>query len=262
MKRFFPNEKFVNKFINGYLDPRNIPYQTEKKNGSIIVKWKYSDGSQGEGYCKRRSEHPEHLWIFNTVKTECKKFIEANGLGNIETREFKSQWKNYELIRGLKMNEHFKHTDIKHAFWQVSRREGYITEKTYNKVIAVEDPAMKVIRNKALSCMTSPTVFEKKLNGVVLEKNEQRDDNLRILYKDIRLKTFRIMNEILDTIGRDKIFMYKIDGLIYKPEAQKDIESYLNSKGYLFETENGYNMGDNLYCIESNKDKGVKIRRF
>lgn len=262
MKRWFPNEESINKFIDRYLNELKKPYSTEKKNGSIIIKWKDSSGNEREGFCRKRSEHPEHLWIFNAVKKECKKFIQEHGLGDIERNDFKSQWKNNELIRALKVSEGFKHTDIKHAYWQVSRREGYISEKTYNKVVAIEDPAMKVIRNKALSCMTSPTCFETKLNGVIIEKREERDQDLRILYKDIRLKTFRIMKEVVDNIGAENAYMYKIDGIIYKPHVQKDIEDYLNAKGYLYETENGFFIGDNLYVIESNKDDSGKVRRF
>lgn len=263
MKRYFPTEESINRFIEGYLHELKKPYQTEKKNGMITVKWLDSRGKEREGYYRKKSDHPEHLWIFNAVKVECKKYINLYGLNNIETKDYKSQWKNYDLIRSIGSDEDFYHTDIKHAYWQTARREGYITEKTYNKVISVTDPAMKVIRNKALACMTSPTVQESKKGTEVIEKTEQRDKDLTILYKDIRIKTFRVMNEIIEHVGKENVYMYKIDGVIYKKHVRQQIEAYLNAKQYLYETEDGFYMGDNLYCIQSNKGDGSgKIRRF
>lgn len=262
MKRYFGSQEGMELFIDSYLVPLNKPFSTEKKNGMMSLKWNDSKGVEREGYFRRKLEHPEHLWIFNVVKKECRHFIDTVGLGNIESRDFKSQWKNYDLLRSLKTDDAFDHTDIKHAYWQTSRREGYITEKTYNKVIAITDPAMKAIRNKALACMTSPTIHESRLGQEVVQKSEERDQELRILYKDIRLKTFRIMKDIVDNVGAENVYMYKIDGIFYKKHVRAQVEAYLNAKQYLYETENGFYMGENMYCLEDNKKAGGKIRRF
>lgn len=262
MKRYFNSDEAMDKFIHNYLAPLNKKFEVDRKNGIMTINWKDSKGIDRTGYFRKKTEHPEYLWIFNSVKVEAKKFIETHGLGNIEKNDYKSQWKNYEMIRSLKEDDGFLCTDIKHAYWQIGKKEGYISEKTYNKVVSIEDPAMKVIRNKALSCMTSPNIHESWENGKIVEKTEQRDVELRILYKDIRVKTFRTMRQIIDVIGEQYVYMYKIDGLFYKREAKEKVEQYLNSTNFLYRTQDAFYLGENIYCIEDEDGDGGKIRRF
>jgi len=182
-------------------------------------------------YASGRNNFPSKLiCLFNMVKKNVKKYLEVNGDVVLPEKKDTSVFNYYYDHDKGKITA----TDLNHAYWRIAYVKGYISEKTYEKGLPDEGKAVRLASLSTLGREKKYNVYEgnKQIDCVILQ---DKDENLRKVYDDIRLSCFYMMYELSVLLG-DEFDCYKTDCIYYRdtPENRKLVHDYFNFKGMLF----------------------------
>lgn len=174
------------------------------------------------------------LFLFGLVKKDFDKWLNLNP-SPIFLENYKPTFSSNSK---LKPNQKKYSYDIDHAYWRVAMLNGYISENTYNHGLRLknDNDNMKQLYCMALSVQGSSKTLdgyigEKKTgNKLVIEKNPIH----RLIYNDIRNRTYQIMDELAYMLGND-FLNYNVDCITFKNQKnEKIVSEYLKSQKLTF----------------------------
>jgi len=170
------------------------------------------------------------IFLFNLVTRNVQKFLKTNPLIELPPKKDVSFFSyTYDLEKGVLAG-----TDLDHAYWRIAFVKGYISKKTYDYGL---DDIAKPLRLATLSVLGREKVFEKWEKGEYLESItlKKKDEQLRMVYYDIRLSCFYMMYELSQLLG-DDFFCWKTDCIYYRKSEKNThiVEEYFNEHQMLY----------------------------
>jgi hypothetical protein len=158
---------------------------------------------------KRQMAFKKGMFLFGMVRRDVKEYLKNNKI-KLPTKYGQVEY-NKELNEDLfgKITA----TDLNHAYWRIAYNLGVISDNTYSKGLN-ED--FKAVRLAALSTMGANKKYQKIKNGKLLDEYKvfYGDDNLKDVYKLIRLTCYKYMNKVKRMLGKD-FLCYKTDCIYY-----------------------------------------------
>lgn len=247
--RNFKSEESFNNYVN-FIIKMGKPYSFRVRNGFKEIIWDKVNNMGGRYKCYLTPEQLKNLWVFGLVKRDVKKQLIKNQ-PPILLSQYSKVSKNYDSYRDLETGELFYGTDMNHAYWRVAFNEGYISKKTYEKLLV---PEYKLLRNKALACLVSQDTvkyFDENNNLLSVEYLDKQE--LEAAYRDIRNKTYKLLRDCEILLG-DNFIKYSTDCIYYKDDLRSVVESYFVANGIEFKTFECFKM-DNTYFMEIDEPK-------
>jgi hypothetical protein len=158
---------------------------------------------------KRQASFKKGMFLFGMVRKDVKEYLKTNTI-KLPTKYAQIEY-NKELNEELfgKITA----TDLNHAYWRIAYNLGIITDKTYTKGL---NDDFKAVRLASLSTMGANKKYQKIKNGKLLDEYKviYGDDNLKDVYKLIRLTCYKYMNQVKKKLGHD-FLCYKTDCIYY-----------------------------------------------
>jgi hypothetical protein len=158
---------------------------------------------------KRQMAFKKGMFLFGMVRKDVREYLKNNNI-KLPTKYGQIEY-NKDLNEDLfgKITA----TDLNHAYWRIALNLGIITEKTYNKGL---DEKFKAVRLAALSTMGANKKYQKIKNGKIIDEYKvvYGDDQLKDVYKLIRLTCYKYMNQVKKKLGKD-FLCYKTDCIYY-----------------------------------------------
>jgi hypothetical protein len=158
---------------------------------------------------KRQMAFKKGMFLFGMVRKDVKEYLKTNKI-NLPTKYGQVEY-NKELNEDLfgKITA----TDLNHAYWRIAYNLGIISDNTYSKGL---NDDFKAVRLAALSTMGANKKYQKIKNGKLLDEYKvvYGDDNLKDVYKLIRLTCYKYMNKVKRMLGKD-FLCYKTDCIYY-----------------------------------------------
>jgi hypothetical protein len=158
---------------------------------------------------KRQMAFKKGMFLFGMVRKDVKIYLKSNVVklpkkyGQIEyTKEL-----NEELFGKITA------TDLNHAYWRIAYNLNIISENTYQKGL---NDQFKAVRLAALSTMGANKKYQIIKDGKIIDEYKivYGDDNLKDVYKLIRLTCYKYMNQVKKKLGKD-FLCYKTDCIYY-----------------------------------------------
>ncbi len=170
------------------------------------------------------------IFLFNLVNRDVKKFLKTNPFIELPPKKEVTFYSyTYDLEEGRTTG-----TDLDHAYWRIAYAKGYISKKTYDYGL---DDMAKPLRLATLSVLGREKVFEKWENGEYIESItlKPKDEQLRMVYADIRYSCFYMMFELSKILGRD-FFCWKTDCIYYRDSEKnrKIVQDYFTEREMLW----------------------------
>jgi hypothetical protein len=178
-------------------------------------------------YATENKNFPSNkIFLFNLVTRDVKKFLKTNPFIELPPKKDVTFYSyTYDLDDGALTG-----TDLDHAYWRIAFVKGYISKKTYEYGL---DDTAKPLRLATLSVLGREKIFEKWENGEYVESItvKQKDEQLRMVYQDIRLSCFYMMYELSILLGKD-FFCWKTDCIYYRNTAKniEVVQKYFNER--------------------------------
>jgi hypothetical protein len=158
---------------------------------------------------KRQMAFKKGMFLFGMVRKDVKEYLKTNKI-KLPTKYGQVEY-NKELNEDLfgKITA----TDLNHAYWRIAYNLGIISDNTYSKGL---NDDFKAVRLAALSTMGANKKYQKIKNGKLLDEYKvvYGDDNLKDVYKLIRLTCYKYMNKVKRMLGKD-FLCYKTDCIYY-----------------------------------------------
>jgi hypothetical protein len=182
-------------------------------------------------YATQNKNFPSNkIFLFNLVTRDVKKFLKTNPFIELPPKKDVTFYSyTYDLEDGSLTG-----TDLDHAYWRIAYAKGYISKKTYNYGL---DDTAKPLRLATLSVLGREKVFEKWEKGEYVESItiKPKDEQLRMVYADIRYSCFYMMYELSKLLGKD-FFCWKTDCIYYRntPENIKIVQDYFDEREMLW----------------------------
>jgi hypothetical protein len=158
---------------------------------------------------KRQMAFKKGMFLFGMVRKDVKIYLKSNVVklpkkyAQIEyTKEL-----NEELFGKITA------TDLNHAYWRIAYNLNIISENTYQKGL---NDQFKAVRLAALSTMGANKKYQIIKDGKIIDEYKivYGDDNLKDVYKLIRLTCYKYMNQVKKKLGKD-FLCYKTDCIYY-----------------------------------------------
>lgn len=171
-----------------------------------------------------------HIFLFNIVQMDCRKFLKKFPFiqlpPKVKVSEFNYKYDDtYGEITG---------TDLDHAFWRIAYTKGYISKKTYNYGL---DEKAKALRLATLSVLGREKKYDKYIDGVHVETVvlKEHDEQLQMVYLDIRYSCYYMMYELSMMLGKD-FDCWKTDCIYYRdtPENRSIVHNYFDEREILY----------------------------
>jgi hypothetical protein len=158
---------------------------------------------------KRQASFKKGMFLFGMVRKDVKEYLKTN------TIKLPNKFAQIEYNKELNEDLFGKitATDLNHAYWRIAYNLGIITDKTYTKGL---NDDFKAVRLASLSTMGANKKYQKIKNGKLLDEYKviYGDDNLKDVYKLIRLTCYKYMNQVKKKLGKD-FLCYKTDCIYY-----------------------------------------------
>jgi hypothetical protein len=158
---------------------------------------------------KRQMAFKKGMFLFGMVRKDVREYLKTNKI-KLPTKYGQVEY-NKELNEDLfgKITA----TDLNHAYWRIAYNLGIISDNTYSKGL---NDDFKAVRLAALSTMGANKKYQKIKNGKLLDEYKvvYGDDNLKDVYKLIRLTCYKYMNKVKRMLGKD-FLCYKTDCIYY-----------------------------------------------
>jgi len=188
------------------------------------------DGNHNVYATENKNFPSNKIFLFNLVSRDVKKFLKTNPFVELPPKKDVTHYSyTYDLEEGSLTG-----TDLDHAYWRIAYSKGYISKKTYNYGL---DDTAKPLRLATLSVLGREKVFEKWENGEYLESItiKQKDEQLRMVYADIRYSCFYMMYELSILLGKD-FFCWKTDCIYYRNsnKNRKIVQDYFDERKMLW----------------------------
>jgi hypothetical protein len=170
------------------------------------------------------------LWIFNSVKNDALKFLEANPSFDLPPK-LPVNITNYEYDDSY---GEITGTDVNSAYWVIAFNMGVISEKLFLKC---NKPSHKVVRLASLAVLGRVFTYEKYEGGIKSANIviESQDARLKTLYRAIRYKCYEMMGELAILLGKD-FEAYRTDCIYYRDsfENRTKVYEYLKERNFEF----------------------------
>jgi hypothetical protein len=182
-------------------------------------------------YATENKNFPSNkIFLFNLVNRDVKKFLKTNPFIELPPKKEVTFYSyTYDLEEGRTTG-----TDLDHAYWRIAYAKGYISKKTYDYGL---DDMAKPLRLATLSVLGREKVFEKWEDGEYVESItlKPKDEQLRMVYADIRYSCFYMMFELSKILGRD-FFCWKTDCIYYRDSEKnrKIVQDYFTEREMLW----------------------------
>lgn len=183
---------------------------------------------------KEGRKNQSSMVIFSMVSRNALTYLKTHSLKKtkyLPSEKWNNRFLNYENIIG---------TDINSAYWEIAYQLGVITEKTHSKgELQITNKAILLASLAALGSDKSYQVIRdgQLVNEYVVLKG---NDQLKEVYKKIRLRCFKYMDDLAALLGNDFV-CYKTDCIYYRhtqANVQK-VRDYMDSKGFTFKMVTG-----------------------
>lgn len=197
---------------------RNIDFMILQKRNSyyLFEKNKYLIAKKIAINNRLHENNPDDI----DVKDEISLFIDVKKCFNkyILKHRFKvhkieerhgQQYKNINVYYDLNVGDKFYAIDIKHCFWRIAFKKGYISDKIYLKGL---QPKMKLARNMALAITVSNIQSYYFRNGKNFHTIKCENEIYRQIYDNIRFTSYNLMGAMKDKYKND-VISYHTDGL-------------------------------------------------
>lgn len=167
---------------------------------------------------------PKSSFLFKLVKSDALKFLKNNKLCSFDI--FPSYCYSGNEIKSDKIG-----TDIDHAYWQIAKNLGIISEETFNSGLPYKSTSLAALASMGRSKtfikykgLEKIGYFETQINGELINS-----------YNFVRNICFSYMNEIKEKIA-DNFCSWKVDEVIYSNTdyAVNSVHEILNSKNVTF----------------------------
>lgn len=177
------------------------------------------------------------LNLFAQVQKNVEKYIIAkqNDIEKVNLNYNRGSVNNRELWQKLRIGQEFYYLDANHCFWRIAYLKGYITEALYQR--ANDNKDLKQTRNKALSCITSPTKMSyfnnegKAIYTIVESRNLYQQ-----IYDNIRFTSYNIVAEIYHKLPGTAIG-YRIDAVIVLKEGLQQVKDFFEHHGLPYDAD-------------------------
>ena len=188
------------------------------------------DGNHNVYTTENKNFPSNKIFLFSLVTRDVKKFLKKNPFIELPPKKDVTFYSyTYDLQDGV-----ITGTDLDHAYWRIAYAKGYISKKTYDYGL---DTDAKPLRLATLSVLGREKVFEKWEKGEYLESItlKPKDEQLRLVYADIRYSCFYMMYELSLLLGKD-FFCWKTDCIYYRNSFKnRDIvQNYFNEREMLW----------------------------
>ncbi len=172
----------------------------------------------------------DKICLFRMVSTNVKKYLASEPFILLPPKKDVSYFNfNYDHKRGKLTG-----TDLDHAYWRIAYAKGYITKKTY---LFGLDERCKPLRLATLSVLGREKVYDLYEGDKLIEKvvYKQKDEQMRMVYHDIRYSCFYMMYELSEMLG-DDFDCWKTGCIYYRdtPANRKMVQNYFEEREMLF----------------------------
>lgn len=226
-------------------------YEDVKSTGSTPAILKNMQDYKANGYLRSSMMGSEIVWgdaKFKVPTKEGRKNQKNMVIFSMVARNAFNYLKNHTLrtskyLPSEKWNEELKDTgrmhivgtDINTAYWEIAYQMGILSEKTFKK--GENHISNKAILLASLAALGSDKSYQVIRSGQLINKYVilKGNDQLKEVYKKIRYKCFKHMDEMAALLGKDFV-CYKTDCIYYRNSAAnvKKIRNYLEGQGFTF----------------------------
>ena len=178
---------------------------------------------------EKRNFPNDMIFLFYSVQQNCKKFLDQYPFIILPKKVPVSEFNyTYDDSHGV-----ITGTDLDHAFWRIAYVKGYIEEKTYLRGL---DDRAKALRLATLAVLGREKKYDKYIGGEYVETvvGKVKDQQLQIVYKDIRYSCYYMMYELSQMLG-DDFECWKTDCIYYRdtPKNREIVHNYFNERKML-----------------------------
>lgn len=238
------NKEDLDGYLNNFLVSGKKNFTIERTNGQLKMVWDQEKGFGAYFRQKKDDFNQQLLWIYSIVKKSVNKYLESTG-NKVDSLPYKYRgiYLNIPLLKSMEPGTQFYSIDLSHAYLRVAYLQGYISEKTYDKIIATEQSdefinkkgvnMVKIHRNKALACLMSKKVIEHYVDGQYSHQEVIFNPKHVEIYTDIRNRCYKIFNDI-NELYPEKVIAYKTDCIYFFPEILDEIKSIFDEKQMLY----------------------------
>ncbi len=240
-------ESYKNDILIGYKRDFEIRY----RNGARIAIWDKDKNLGGKYINKLTDEEMKQLWVFSCVKKAAVSYIKKNPKFAILPNKLSVQ-KNYQAIDSMAEGEIFYATDADHCYLRSAFLQDIINENLYLKLC---DSKYKLLRNKALACITSKEKVEYYVKGVLSRTEFTGDPKLHSVYLNIRNFSYDVM-DLCRIVSKEYFLKYRTDCVYYTKGARRQVEKMLRAKDMPFKTNECTYIGNRMF-IENDDVKSL-----
>ncbi len=201
-----------------------------KSHKQIIVHnlkeiWEFSTG---------RNEYSRYLNLFSTVVRQAKSWCKNNPDKIPEYYDSPIvNYINWDIIKHV--GKTMIHTDLNKCYAEVIYKLGYISEKTYLRLMQIP-PQSKRMRQVAIGSLG--TIKRRRIykNGVKVSAKPKKDKQLKCLHQSILKYVDDMMIDLHNEL-EGRLFMWLTDCAIYLPKDKKKVEDFFMERGFGFDHE-------------------------
>lgn len=141
--------------------------------------------------------------------------------------------RDHKAFKEIKDGEAFYSVDINHAYFQVLRKLGYITEEFYDLYKDQEQYKQAFIF--ACSWLESKAKVYSYRMGILMKviDKSKSEKGLKVIYDNVRHTVQNLLGEIYEQIGSGAV-AYLTDEIFIKKEALPFVKEYFRNAGYEF----------------------------
>lgn len=166
--------------------------------------------------------------VFRDVKTDINSYIKKNHKKIKETwQEHESRYTDNSVYNEV---DEFYYVDLKRAYWYISYKKKYISDKTFG---AYMDREYKQWTNIALASIIAKKQRYYYRNGKLLADIKEHNDYADYIYKDIRFTCYSLVGQFRDKYGLD-VIGWRTDGVLIKSAILDKVTEWFSKNGYIY----------------------------
>ncbi len=173
------------------------------------------------------------LAVVTMVKQQVKRYLNDVSVPQSVEAKFSTTGRDQKVYKELNDGEIFYSVDVNHAYFQVLRNLGYITEQFY-EMYKDQDHYKKAFHYSCSWLVSRAKIYQYRMGiliGVIDKAKEEKQ--LKLIYDNVRHTLQNLLGELYEQLDNGAI-AYLTDEIFIKKEALPMVKQYFKDAGYEF----------------------------
>ena len=188
------------------------------------------------------------LAVVTMVKQQVKSYLVGVKSPQVVEAMYSTTGRDQKVFKEINNGEAFYSVDINHAYFQVLKKLGYITDSFY-EMYKDQDHYKKAFHFSCSWLVSRAKIYQYRMGvliGIVDKKESEKE--LKIIYDNVRYTLQNLLGELYEQLDSGAV-AYLTDEIFVKKEALPFVKEYFKSKGYEFKINLCFKMNN----VEFNK---------